>query len=575
MRSSFLQGVSSRLVAVILTLLLVCLCTGGAVCAASSSDVNLVINGEVASSDVGPLIVPPGRTLVPIRLVSESLGWRVDWFPITRQVLITGQSDDEHVLLGIDDPVAFVHGQKYTMGVPPLIIDGRTLVPIRLVAEAFGGEVGWDGDTRTVTVASLSGVDAEPEPEDDDEPEPDEPEDIPHLGEGKLEKISLVDTDSDYGLRLAVSGSFDVEVLRESEDRLTLYLGGLTAPDDLLGTTNFPQDSPISLVRLRPSAVDDELYVTVDFRHPVVYELNAGESGFFLHLARIQDIRAGADGRLTVLTNIDIKPRVFALRDPARVVMDFHGAVIDQYLDGARVNSGDIERYRIGRHRQALGDTFDGVRIVLDLKDDLVPSVSSEVVDGTHEVTVGLTRFSVSGRLVVIDPGHGGKDPGAIGVSGTKEKVINLEVALRVASLLRDAGVELVLTRTGDEDVYIYDRPEMANALRADAFVSIHCNADPKGRAEGTETYYHSNHSNSMHLAEVIHAQVVNAVGRPDRGVRFANFAVLRETDMPSALVEILYMSSAQDERMLLNPSVQQRVAEAIVMALEQFFTLY
>lgn len=547
-----------------------------AVDAASSTDVNLIINGEVASFDVAPLIIPPGRTLVPIRLVSESLGWRVDWFSVTRQVLITGDNDDEHVLLTIDDPVAFVHGEKYTMEVAPLIIDDRTLVPLRLVAEAFGSEVDWDSDTRTVTVASLSEVDDELEEgsESQQEEGSEQPGEFSDLTPVKVQRLSLVDTSSAYALRFDTSGPFQAEVLREAEDRLTLYLDGVTAPD-MLGTHEFSPNSPVSFVRFRPSAVDDELYVTVDFRHPVIYELETDEEGLYLNFARIEDIRVDGDGKLTVVTNMAIRPRVFALRDPARVVMDFHGAVIAEDISDARVDAGEMLGYRIGRHREAQGDTFDGVRIVIDLKDELVPYVSRETVDGSHEITVGLTRSSVAERRVVIDPGHGGKDPGATGVSGTKEKTINLEVALRLASLLDSAGADVVLTRTGDYDVYIYDRPEMANALRADAFVSIHCNADPRGQAEGTETYYHTNQPASLHLAELIHAQVVNALGRPDRRVRFANFAVLRESKVPAALLEILYMTSSQDERLLLNSSVQQRVAEAIVMALEQFFALH
>ena len=538
---------------------------------AASSDVNLIINGVVASADVGPLIIPPGRTLVPIRLVSESLGWRVDWFAATRQVLITGDSDDQHVLLSIDDPVAIVHGQTYTMDVPPLIIGDRTLVPIRLVAEAFGSEVGWDDATRTVTVASSPGFEPEPEEEEVDEP----PGDSSDLSEGELTSLALVDTSSVYGLRFSIGGSFYTEVLRETDDRLTLFLEGVSAPGDMLGTHTFPQDSPVSLVRLRPSVVDDELYVTVDFRYPVHYELGADENGLALDFARIQNIRVDSDGQLTVVSNMNIKPRVFALRDPARVVMDFHGAVRDPDLNSQKVNTHTMLGYRIGRHSRAQGDTFDGVRIVLDLKDDLVPYVTHESAGGLYETTVGLTRSSVAGRRVVIDPGHGGKDPGATGVSGTLEKTINMEIALYVESLLLDAGADVILTRTGDYDVYIYDRPEMANALKADVFVSIHSNADPRGQAEGTETYYHTNHPASRYLADVIHAQIVNAIGRPDRGVRFANFAVLRETDMPSALLEVLYMSSAQDERLLLDPAVQQRTAEAIVMALEQFFALH
>ena len=145
---------------------------------------------------------------------------------------------------------------------------------------------------------------------------------------------------------------------------------------------------------------------------------------------------------------------------------------------------------------------------------------------------------------VVIDPGHGRRQPGAH-YSGVSEKEINLSVALKLENLLTARGYQVVMTRSDDTGIGLYERAELANASGADLFVSLHSNAMVNApNFQGILTYHYPSDSSGAELAQSIQTAVCQATGGADRGVRSADFVVLRETDMSAALVEMGYMSS-------------------------------
>jgi len=165
--------------------------------------------------------------------------------------------------------------------------------------------------------------------------------------------------------------------------------------------------------------------------------------------------------------------------------------------------------------------------------------------------------------LVVIDPGHGGPDPGAVGVSGLQEKDVVLPIALQVAQFLQQQGVQIVLTRTDDRDLGLEPRVEMARNLNATLFVSIHANAISLSRPDvnGVETYYYRT---GERLANTIHQQILRQLRMNDRGVRQARFYVLRHTPMPAVLVEVGFVTGSEDARQLRDPQFQRQMAAAI-----------
>lgn len=184
------------------------------------------------------------------------------------------------------------------------------------------------------------------------------------------------------------------------------------------------------------------------------------------------------------------------------------------------------------------------------------------------------TRRPNARALVVIDPGHGGKDPGAIGIGGLREVDVVLPISLQVARLLEQQGVQVVLTRSADYFVELPGRTAMANRVNADIFVSIHANAVPnRPDVSGLETYYLSS---GLTLARFIHNSVLQSVGGlRDRGVRRARFYVLRHSAMPSVLVETGFVTGYEDSAKLATPAYQSQMAEAIARGILQYLQYY
>ncbi|HEY9893765.1 MAG TPA: N-acetylmuramoyl-L-alanine amidase [Candidatus Sericytochromatia bacterium] len=174
--------------------------------------------------------------------------------------------------------------------------------------------------------------------------------------------------------------------------------------------------------------------------------------------------------------------------------------------------------------------------------------------------------------LVMVDPGHGGPDPGAIGIGGLQEKGIVMSISQQVASLLEQQGVQAVLTRTGDSDLDLEPRVAMAERMNANLFVSIHANAISMSRPDinGLETYYYSGPS-SGRLAQTIHNSILQGVDIQDRGIRTARFYVLRRTSMPSVLIEVGFVTGRDDAVKLSNPTYQNQMAQAIARGILQY----
>ena len=172
--------------------------------------------------------------------------------------------------------------------------------------------------------------------------------------------------------------------------------------------------------------------------------------------------------------------------------------------------------------------------------------------------------------VIVIDPGHGGQDPGTIGIGGLQEKDIVLPISLEVADILRQQGIEVRMTRDTDNFISLQGRTDFANNIDADLFVSIHANAINLTRPDvnGLETYYYKN---GRRLAEVIHWSILNGVDIANRGIRRARFYVLRHSTMPAILVEVGFVTGEIDAPKLKDADHRRQMAEAIARGIVQY----
>lgn len=172
---------------------------------------------------------------------------------------------------------------------------------------------------------------------------------------------------------------------------------------------------------------------------------------------------------------------------------------------------------------------------------------------------------------VCVDAGHGGEDSGAVGPAGTRESVVNLGIARMMADEIRMRGHKAVLTREHNTDVTLARRCRIANEQMADAFVSVHCNADGP-EAHGVETYHYPGSEAGRALASRVHGAVLSRFpGLADRKVKEAKFYVLKHTKMPACLVECAFLSNPEEERLLGDVGNQRLFAEGIAEGVLQF----
>ncbi|MGE5559344.1 MAG: N-acetylmuramoyl-L-alanine amidase [Bacillota bacterium] len=197
--------------------------------------------------------------------------------------------------------------------------------------------------------------------------------------------------------------------------------------------------------------------------------------------------------------------------------------------------------------------------------------------DGRHFI-LRLQRSSITGKLIVVDPGHGGTDPGTTeGILGLREKDINLEVALKLAGFLRKAGARVEMTRTDDSYIKNYDRAYLANDLGADLFVSVHTNSmgsNPRhSDHKGVLVVYCSGKPECKRLAQLVQEEMVSWMERPDKKFIVEDlFVVTRETKMPSVIAEIGFLSNREDEALLFTAEYRTRAAEALYRGILRFF---
>ena len=181
---------------------------------------------------------------------------------------------------------------------------------------------------------------------------------------------------------------------------------------------------------------------------------------------------------------------------------------------------------------------------------------------------------ALTGLKIMVDPGHGGSDPGAIGPTGVEEADANLAMSLRLRDRLEDMGAEVRMTRDTDRNVSrpgakqkeeLQARVALANKWPADLFVAVHSNSSTVPTLKGTQTFHARQSSQtSRNMAKAIHKNMVATTGRRDLKVRKADFYVVKHTHMPAVLVETAFVSNPEEEKLLADPEFHGLVADAI-----------
>ena len=189
-------------------------------------------------------------------------------------------------------------------------------------------------------------------------------------------------------------------------------------------------------------------------------------------------------------------------------------------------------------------------------------------------------NFKSSREVIVIDPGHGGRDSGAIGYHGTHEKDLNLQIANRLTKLLKKKGYRVISTRERDEYIDNKIRADMANKKKARVYISIHNNSlDNDKTTEGIQVLYYPNRTSSIgdldnyQLAEIMMDNLIRGTGAVNKGViKRPDLIVLNRTKMPAILIECGFLSNGKEEKLLSKSSYQKKIVNSILKGLEEYF---
>lgn len=502
----------------------------------------LVIAGEEVEPDVPPQIVND-RTLVPIRLISEALGARVYWNESTRDVTII--DGDDLIQFRIGDTRAWVNNRSYTLDVPAQLIDDRTLVPLRFVAETMGFRVDWDPYERTVSVSPFT-----------------------------LEDMSVETVDGVPTVRLKADGPLLFKRLDNGNARdIVLELPHTQLGDDVPAvlTANVPF---LENVTVAPGKRSGSLQVTVrqtsQLEPYITYADNTIIIGLKADIVGVVISEFGGNTRVAVSSSFPLQWAYEFQPESNRIVLDFPNSRL-RLQQTVYPGTGVVDRVVPGPAPLA-----GWSRLTVHLKStDVTVERAAAVTPTAAIVDIGPGNGGVSagsGKLVFLDPGHGGSDPGAIGLDGTPEKELNLKISLLLRDELIRRGYRVIMSRETDKTVDLYDRPEMANASGADIFVSIHNNAYYE-REHGTEIYWYNDNPGSPRLARAVQRAMREGIGLYDRGVKnHESFVVIKYTTMPAVLVEIAFVTNPEEIKLLVDPEFQLRAARAIARGIDLYF---
>lgn len=414
------------------------------------------------------------RTLVPMRAVLEALGADVSWVPTEKKAVIT---EHEHeIIMYADSDTASVNGENIKLDCPAKLVGGRVMIPVRFVAETLGADVSWDAAESKVIINK------------------------------QMNKITLKSVNAaQSGDYMNITAVFDGDIESFNDFKLTN---------------------------------DGKNRIVVDVDDAAVGNVSSVNVG----TGNVQRVRCGQFKANPYVTRI-----VADLSAMAAYSVQKNGSTITIKIENKQTTAAPPQN---NTQKPADSGAWDG-SVKLNAK--------------------------AKNLLVYVDAGHGGKETGAIGNKGSAnevfEKDINLAISFYLNDMLKAAGVKTAMTRTDDSYVSLYDRPVKANNLNASLFLSVHSNSFSNDIAEGSEVLYFVGGGDSYGIsgeefARIIQKEVVAEIGTFDRGiVDGSEMYVIRKSAMPAVIAEIAFVSNPDDLYKLTNTEYQKKAARALCRA--------
>lgn len=630
----------------------------------AAKEVKIEIDGKAMVPKDMPAVIIDGRTMLPMRQIAQELGCEVNWNEAAKQIYVMRGSDI--IVFTVDSKTGYENGKEFTMDVPATIVNDRTMLPVRALADALHLNIKWDDPNRIVSIQSGDTV------------VKDEPK-APESGQttaGTLTGIqtpSAKDADQTFTIQAdGPMGRYEKTFVDDQKIVLDFYGAKSSLPSEITKTnsdivtgirTATHENNGDSFTRVvfdlsgkkdyEVTQSADKKNITISFGKTTVDKISA------VHSQNKDIITIGGTGSFGASVAMTADPQKIIVTIPNcqsnlsdKINTDELQYVLDGKVDTSKGNTvelvlavEDLVQYSYREENQNLileiyPTTLKNMRydknanvLYLDKKEKIdTGSVKFEdhYLDGYFDVTLpgdyesdyGYGTYDVKGTVVenievstkggnttfrfkqnrisayevtaegdsyairvknpkevydkvlLLDAGHGGKDPGTSG-NGMQEKNLTLTIAQKIEQELQGSGIKVYMTR--DSDVYPENstRAQTANDI-ADLMVSIHINSGPE-TANGTESLYqvHANDSSSRltskQLAEILQASMISGTGNTNRGVKLrTDLLILNRTTVPSAIVEVVFITNTGDALKISNPAYQDQVAQAIADGIQE-----
>nr|WP_288304109.1 N-acetylmuramoyl-L-alanine amidase family protein [uncultured Anaerotignum sp.] len=630
----------------------------------AAKEVKIEIDGKAMVPKDMPAVIIDGRTMLPMRQIAQELGCEVNWNEAAKQIYVMRGSDI--IVFTVDSKTGYENGKEFTMDVPATIVNDRTMLPVRALADALHLNIKWDDPNRIVSIQSGDTV------------VKDEPK-APESGQTTTGTLTGIQTpsekDADQTFTIQADGPmgrYEKTFVDDQKIVLDFYGAKSSLPGEITKTnsdivtgirTATHENNGDSFTRVvfdlsgkkdyEVTQSADKKNITISFGKTTVDKISA------VHSQNKDIITIGGTGSFGASVAMTADPQKIIVTIPNcqsnlsdKINTDELQYVLDGKVDTSKGNTvelvlavEDLVQYSYREENQNLileiyPTTLKNMRydknanvLYLDKKDKIdTGSVKFEdhYLDGYFDVTLpgdyesdyGYGTYDVKGtvaenievstkggnttfrfkqnrisayevtdegdsyairvknpkevydKVLLLDAGHGGKDPGTSG-NGMQEKNLNLTIAQKIAQKLQGSGIKVYMTR--DSDVYPENstRAKTANDI-ADLMVSIHMNSGPE-TANGTETLYqvHANDNGarltSKQLAEILQGKVVSATGNTNRGAKlWTDVLILNRTTVPAVIVEVIFITNTGDALKISNPAYQDQVAQAIADGIQE-----
>ncbi len=400
-------------------------------------------------------------------------------------------------------------------------------------------------------------------------PDPDNPRRVMIVLNYLVEEVSFFQRDLER--KVYIKSNFPARyhvTTYEQPNRLVLDLEGAT----LAGSSDSISGDGVWISRIRMNQFNpDTVRVVLDLiQKSPCFVIQSRANPNWIEIRTVQNV-TGLEwsdepdgGRLTISGDGELAETIRKLKNPDRLQIDLNFARFAKELAVPAVRSEQVRGIKLS--------TVSPTMARLEIELNYFIGYTTRFSDDRRRLEIRFQRSPIIGRTLVLDPGHGGVDAGACGRQGTREKDINLEVSMHLKDLLEEAGAAVILTRTGDYFISLYERPYLANYHFADLFVSVHTNNHQNYNVQGIEVYYYQGDQESKSLGKAVLDQLVKSTRLNSLGVKFNDFVVIREAQMPSILVELGFLSNFQEETIIKTPEFKEKAAAGIFQGIIDYY---